>query len=457
VTASFDQRGFPLSVGKTGSGTGTVTSDPAGIDCGAICSAGFAADTMVTLTPVATGGSAFTGWAGACTGTATCVVTMSMARMVTANFGPATAVLTVTKNGGGAGVVTSNPTGLTCGPTCSATFSTGTPITLTAMADPGSAFVSWSGGGCSGGGACVVSLSGPTTVTAFFNSTIPPTETLVTGLSSGFEVSPQADGFVYFTQQGAFMQNTGTVGKVAKTGGGVTNLATGQMNPFDMIVAGSWVYWADVREGAGKRVPTVGGALALLGRLPTQMASDGTDVYWTESGSISKVPVGTNGPITDVITGLANAYGIYVDATNIYWVERSPTTSTVKKRPKAGGTITVLAANLPLIDRVASDGTHLYGVVYAMGVNDGAIVRVPLAGGAFETVAAGINPFDVAVDGTHVYWTGWLNSPTGVFRCIKGANCTVEPVSTTGSAFGIGLDGTHVYWSENDSVKRRAK
>ena len=38
-----------LSVMKAGSGAGTVTSNPAGIDCGTTCSAGFDQGTVVTL------------------------------------------------------------------------------------------------------------------------------------------------------------------------------------------------------------------------------------------------------------------------------------------------------------------------------------------------------------------------------------------------------------------------
>jgi poly(3-hydroxybutyrate) depolymerase len=68
----------------TKSGTGTVTSNPAGINCGSTCSASFATNASVTLT--ASGGT-FTGWGGACSGTSTtCTVSMSQARSVTATF-----------------------------------------------------------------------------------------------------------------------------------------------------------------------------------------------------------------------------------------------------------------------------------------------------------------------------------------------------------------------------------
>ena len=78
---------YALSVTKAGTGTGTVTSSPAGIDCGSTCTAEYASGTSVTLTAAAASGSTFSGWSGACSGAeATCTVSMSEARSVTANF-----------------------------------------------------------------------------------------------------------------------------------------------------------------------------------------------------------------------------------------------------------------------------------------------------------------------------------------------------------------------------------
>jgi hypothetical protein len=75
-----------VSASRTGDGSGTVTSSPAGIECGAACSAAFDYGTVVRLTATAAGGSSFTGWSGACTGTGTCEVTMTEARDVRAAF-----------------------------------------------------------------------------------------------------------------------------------------------------------------------------------------------------------------------------------------------------------------------------------------------------------------------------------------------------------------------------------
>ena len=89
VTAQFNStavQNYTLSVSRQGTGSGTVTSSPAGINCGSTCSASYAAGTQVTLTAQPASGSSFAGWGGACSGTGSCSVSMASARSVTASF-----------------------------------------------------------------------------------------------------------------------------------------------------------------------------------------------------------------------------------------------------------------------------------------------------------------------------------------------------------------------------------
>ena len=88
VVASFVANSYTLTVSKAGNGSGTVTSNPAGINCGsgAGCLAKFTSGAAVTLTATAAKGYVFSGWSGACTGTGSCRVTMNAAKTVTASF-----------------------------------------------------------------------------------------------------------------------------------------------------------------------------------------------------------------------------------------------------------------------------------------------------------------------------------------------------------------------------------
>ena len=165
---------FQLSVILAGTGSGTVTSSPAGINCPGACSAEFNANTPVTLT--ATAGSTFTfmGWAGACSGTAACSVTLSAASSVTATFAAPTNTsfpLTVNLAGAGSGTVTSNPAGINCPTTCTAAFAANSAVSLTATPATGFSFGSW-GGACSGTGSCTVTLAAAATVTANFGASL---------------------------------------------------------------------------------------------------------------------------------------------------------------------------------------------------------------------------------------------------------------------------------------------
>jgi len=87
-----------------------------------------------------------------------------------------TVKLTVTKAsplGIGDGTVTStsspaSPTQINCGPTCSASYASGTVVTLTATPNSLSIFNGWSGCDTVSGTTCTVTMSAARSVTANF-------------------------------------------------------------------------------------------------------------------------------------------------------------------------------------------------------------------------------------------------------------------------------------------------
>lgn len=158
-----------LSVSRTGAGSGRIASAPGGIDCGSSCSASYDVNASVTLTANAGLGSELSGWTGcdAVSG-ATCTVTMSAARMVTANFDLQRFVLTVTRTGVGSGVgtVSSSPSGIDCGTDCYEPYVYGTVVTLTAT--PSMLFTGWQGCDHASGPTCTVAMTADRSVTASF-------------------------------------------------------------------------------------------------------------------------------------------------------------------------------------------------------------------------------------------------------------------------------------------------
>jgi Divergent InlB B-repeat domain len=164
----------PLVLEKLGTGQGNVTSFPSGISCGVTCKAEYLEGTKVVLTASASSGSAFEGWTGCDTPSATnkCEVTILGETIVQAEFGFSSKPkysLTVATAGTGTGTVSCN------GGVCASSYDQGAKVTLTASAASGSGFSGFSGGGCSGTGSCIVTINADTTVTAVFNANPSPT------------------------------------------------------------------------------------------------------------------------------------------------------------------------------------------------------------------------------------------------------------------------------------------
>ena len=169
--ATFTGLPQTLTVTKAGTGTGTVSSAPAGITCGADCTEAYAYNTVVVLTPTPAVGSAFAGWSGH-PDCADGSVTMTAAKTCKATFNTAPRqTLTVTKAGTGTGTVTSAPIGINCGADCMEAYLYNTVVVLTATPTMGSAFDGWSGHpDCSDG---AVRMNAAKTCTATFTLNLP--------------------------------------------------------------------------------------------------------------------------------------------------------------------------------------------------------------------------------------------------------------------------------------------
>ncbi|MFM8529028.1 MAG: InlB B-repeat-containing protein, partial [Ilumatobacteraceae bacterium] len=164
---------------------GTITTIKAsgevlgGIDCGANttdCTEVYGNNVSVRLLATPLTGYGLGAWTG-CNSTATtnslndtCLVTMSASKGASQPF-PAARYSVAVQRSGGSGTVTSSPTGISCGTTCTGNFLYNSTVTLTATPASGNAFVKWSGGPCDGSTSNVCAFPVPiggTSMTAEF-------------------------------------------------------------------------------------------------------------------------------------------------------------------------------------------------------------------------------------------------------------------------------------------------
>ena len=189
ATSHLQAQFSTVSVTLTGSApnSGTVTSNPSGINCGATCSAVFTNGTAITLTATGTGFAGWSGGTGSATGcnntTGPCSFTLTGSSTITATFNaPPPPTLGIASAGTGVGVVECSVNGGAF-VACAASYPNGTPLVLRATANAGSTFIGWTNGSgnaqtCNGTVVnCSMTLTANTTVTATFNLIVMQTVT----------------------------------------------------------------------------------------------------------------------------------------------------------------------------------------------------------------------------------------------------------------------------------------
>ncbi|MFL5311333.1 MAG: InlB B-repeat-containing protein [Myxococcales bacterium] len=427
----------------------------AGSDCRGDCNFTPAAGTRANLQAIADPGGAFAGWSGACTGTNACQVTVNGEMSVTATFTrPAgTSRLTVVVEGQGR--VVSSPAGIDCTSTsCSALFADGTNVSLSATSAPGAKFAGW-GVGCSGPGACSVSVRGDVQVFAHFDGG-PPAQVTVSATVSG---PGKVTGSGMNCGDGA---TTCSATVVAGTPVTLTAVASPQAR---------FTAWGGACSGNGQTCQVTPQADTAVTasfefELQTLAANDGTNqvalalnstkVFFARRTSdgpgIWSVPKSGGTPVR-VATG--TAFFIVADDGFVYWTDGFG----IYSAPVEGGTGSLLATGN--IGRMALDEV---GALYWILIRDfqggkGSLHRMQNRVDA--VIASGQNEnFGVAVDATHAYFT--CSSTDGKDQAIRRVPKTggsVETVLTTlVQPLAVRLDPQNVYFRDlNGAVWSRGK
>ncbi|HEX8795221.1 MAG TPA: G8 domain-containing protein [Polyangiaceae bacterium] len=255
---------------------------------------------------------------------------------------------------------------------------------------------------------------------------------------------------------------------ICDAGACVEVLASGQSVPTHIAVDSTNVYWTNLTASGSVNACAVGGcgdtptAIASAQRNPDGIAVDGSNVYWTTAtdGSVWKCPIaGCGGSPVLLATGQQNPFNITVDANNVYWTNNGGTGSVAKCAVAGcGGSPTVLASSQSGAWGIAVDATN----VYWTNATGGAVMACAIAGcGNSPTVLASGQgtPAGIAVDAARVYWA---NNYGGTVAMCPISGCNGSPTvlaSGQGYPWELTIDATNVYWTNNlgGSVMKCAK
>ncbi|MFM7532523.1 MAG: InlB B-repeat-containing protein [Rubrivivax sp.] len=478
VTATFNPAQVALSVTAdrgTSTASGSVAASPSatGLPCStpatagtasSVCTANYAFNASVTLTATPGAGSTFSGWGGACTGTGSCTVAMSAARSVTATFTLAPQTLTVTSSRGtttGAGTVSSSPAGMSCAtPTaagvsaanCSANFSNGTNVTLTATPAAGSAFTGWSGACTGTATTCTLAMTAARSVTANF---APATASFTLTINASRGTS-SASGSVSSAPAGLTCATPTVAGQAQTTCTGSYSSGTAVTLTASAATGSTFTGWSGGCTGTAATCTVTMSAAqtvtANFGLATTPPASNTLTVNSARAvtaagGSVSSNPTGIScaAPATGT-TMQATCTASYASTASVT-LTATPTAGSVFSGWSGGacsGTATTCTVSMSAARTVTATFTQRFAlslsVTKARAVSSGTVSSSP-TGLSCGTAATGTTAtactanFDsgtsvvlTATPATGTTFTGWSGSCTGTAR-----TCTV-PMSAARSA-----------------------
>jgi hypothetical protein len=190
------------------------------------------------------------------------------------------------------------------------------------------------------------------------------------------------------------------IARIGLDGEDLTTLATGEGYGKEIAVDGSRIYWT--LPGGIRSMSLAGGpAVNVAGGGVNQLAVDGTGLYWSSpgvqpsSGRIMKLGTGGGAPIA-LVSGLAGAGAIALRGSDVYYTDMG----SILRVPSSGG------LSAPIVRGHSAGALAVDGEgVYWFDTSTGSLMTAGLDGGTPRVLASGLMPVSrLSLDQCHLYW-----------------------------------------------------
>lgn len=113
----------------------------------------------------------------------------------------------------------------------------------------------------------------------------------------------------------------------------------------------------------------------------------------------------------------------------------------------SGRCVVVLLDALPICPTsIAVDPTSVYVALTGYGLS-----KLPLGGGIAADLAVGVDPYEITLDATNLYWTDGSGSVNQLSLAVG------SPIGlASGAPYAIAVDATSVYWTDSGAVVKQA-
>ncbi|MBI4955946.1 MAG: hypothetical protein HY908_28255 [Myxococcales bacterium] len=255
---------------------------------------------------------------------------------------------------------------------------------------------------------------------------------------------------------------SGDIRAVAKTGGPVTTVATGEAAPKQLATDGLDVFWSAYLGGAIKKVSTAGGAPTVVAAANQArfVTVDATYVYWIsdvdnvlqraqKSGGAAEWVADLPG-LPGQVTGLAS------DAEDVFFSQAAGNTGCHLHRVhKATGAVTAIGLGYGISGAVALSATSVFGTCNAGVPGDNRIGAVPKTGGAVTWLPLQANLAEqgqLATDDCHLFASLFGQMPNTVEVLLAVPDH--QPLEVLGPPLrSMVVDGAYVYGIGNGTAQ----